>query len=118
MLKKKKSAKRAFCLDDIEGIELKEGLVFERHDPVKGLLDKKRLLGAVKECLEEDDNVALLDIVKTYVQTFKKYGPVKAKAKSVKKTISPVIKSKKVIIKKPAKNTYSPAVEKRAQKKK
>jgi len=118
MDKKKTLKKPILRLQDMAIVKIKKDKSITPFDPVKELLDKKRLLGAVKECLEDDDNAALLDIVKTYVQTFKKYGPVKAKAKPAKKTIQPVLKSKKVIIKKPAKNTYPPAVEKRAQKKK
>jgi hypothetical protein len=118
MDKKKTLKKRVWRFEDMPIVELKEGLVFERVDTVKELLDKKRLLGAVKQCLEEDDNAALLDIVKTYVQIFKKHGPVKEKAKPAKKIIQPALRSKRVIIKKPAKNSYSPSIEKRAQTKK
>lgn len=116
MDKKKTLKKRVWRLEDMPIIKIKKDVSIRPFDPLEILLSKEKMGLALLECLEKDDDEALLDIAKTYIAMKKKHGPKKEKAKPAKATVKPLSKiKKKPII--PAKSKYPAGIEKRAQKK-
>lgn len=53
-------------------LTLTDDKIFHKHDPLENLLDKKIVIGAIAECVKENDFEGIVEIIQIYMRALKR----------------------------------------------
>jgi len=72
MLKKRRSNKQDFSLEDIKPIRLKKGVLLEKHSAKETLRSPHFVLNALMEALKDGDSISFKEILSAYLEVTNK----------------------------------------------